>query len=145
MVSSPSNRAAIAFTVGWLSVIAWALTTASAAIFCAQVIANMASFLHPDYVWTQWQVYLIYVLLCIIAVAIVIGLPRQIPHLEMSSFTLSIVGFLVFFVAVLAASKGKQRASTVFTDWYNQTGWSDGTAFLLGVGTCMYTYLGVDS
>ncbi|KAI1619287.1 amino acid/polyamine transporter I [Exophiala viscosa] len=145
MVSSPSNRAAIAFTVGWLSVIAWALTTASAAIFCAQVIANMASFLHPDYVWTQWQVYLIYVLLCIIAVAIVIGLPRQIPHFEMVSFTLSIVGFLVFFIAVLAASKGKQRASTVFTDWYNQTGWSDGTAFLLGVGTCMYTYLGVDS
>jgi choline transport protein len=135
----------MAFTVGWLSVIAWCLTTASAAIFCAQVIANIASFLHPEYVWTQWQVYLIYVALCIIAVAIVVYLPRQIPHVEMVSFLASIIGFVVFFIAILAASKGKQRASVVFTDWSNQTGWGDGTAFLLGVGTCMYTYLAVDA
>src|ERR1700761_1781696 len=131
MVSPVAYRAALAFTVGWLSVIAWCLTAASAAIFCAQIIANLSSFLHPDYVWTQWQVYLIYVLLCTIAVAITILLPRQIPVFEMAFFLASIVGFVVFFVTVLATSKKKQRASTVFTDWYNQTGWGDGTAFLL--------------
>ncbi|KAK5386266.1 hypothetical protein LTR20_005766 [Exophiala xenobiotica] len=145
MVSSPKYRAATAFTVGWLSVIAWCLITATAAVFCAQIVGNIASFLHPDYVWTQWQIYLIYVLLCTIAVAVVIWLPRQIPMLEKVFFMASIVGFVVFFITVLATSKGKQSASTVFTKWDNQTGWSDGTAFLLGVGTCMYTYLAVDS
>lgn len=145
MVSSPKYRAATAFTVGWLSVIAWCLITATAAVFCAQIVGNIASFLHPDYVWAQWQIYLIYVVLCTIAVAVVIWLPRQIPMLEKVFFMASIVGFVVFFITVLATSKGKQSASTVFTKWDNQTGWSDGTAFLLGVGTCMYTYLAVDS
>ncbi|KAK5459908.1 hypothetical protein LTS15_004037 [Exophiala xenobiotica] len=135
MVSSPKYRAATAFTVGWLSVIAWCLITATAAVFCAQIVGNIASFLHPDYVWTQWQIYLIYVLLCTVAVAVVIWLPRQIPMLEKVFFMASIVGFVVFFITVLATSKGKQSASTVFTKWDNQTGWSDGTAFLLGVGT----------
>jgi choline transport protein len=145
MVSPVANRAALAFTVGWLSVIAWCLTAASAAIFCAQIIANLSSFLHPDYMWTQWQVYLIYVLLCTIAVAIVISLPKQLPVLEMVFFLASISGFVVFWVTILASSKKKESASTVFVDWNNQTGWGDGTAFLLGVGTCMYTYLAIDS
>ncbi|KIX05012.1 uncharacterized protein Z518_05884 [Rhinocladiella mackenziei CBS 650.93] len=144
MVSAPSNRAAMAFTVGWLSVIAWCLTAASANIFCAQIILNLASFYHPDYVWTQWQVYLIYVLLCVVAVAVVILLPRQIPQAEVVFFLSTVIGFVVFFVAVLAASETKQSASTVFTEWNNQTGWGDGTAFLLGVGTCMYTFLATD-
>ncbi|KAK5057849.1 hypothetical protein LTR84_011850 [Exophiala bonariae] len=145
MVSSSEYRSAVAFTVGWLSVIAWCLTAASAAIFCAQVVTNIASFLHPEYVWTQWQVYLIYVLLCIVAVVIVVWLPRQIPKLEVVFFLSSIVGFVVFTITVLSRSKQKQSSSKVFTDWYNQTGWGDGTAFLLAVGTCMYTYLAVDS
>ncbi|KAI1622604.1 amino acid/polyamine transporter I [Exophiala viscosa] len=146
MVSSPKYRAATAFTVGWLSVIAWWFITATAGIFCAQLVGNIASFLRPDYVWTQWQIYLIYLLLCTTAVAVVVWLPRQMPMLQMVFFMASLVGFVVFFITVLATSKDhKQRASTVFTKWDNQTGWSDGTAFLLGVGTCMYAYLAVDS
>ena len=106
----------MAFTVGWLSVISWCLTAASACIFCAQIIVNLASFYHTDYIWTQWQVWLIYVVLCMGAAAIVILLPRQIPVAEVVFFLASIVGFVVFFIAVIARSKTKQSASTVFTD-----------------------------
>ena len=77
MVSAPEYRAAVGFTVGCLSVIAWWLTVASANIFCAQIILNLASFYNPDFIWTQWQVYLVYVLLTIIAVAVVIYLPGK--------------------------------------------------------------------
>lgn len=141
MVAAPENRAAIAFTVGWLSVIAWCLTVASANVFCAQIIMNLASLYNPDFVGTQWQTYLVYVLLCFIAVAVVIYLPRQIPKAEMLFFSASILGFVVFFITVLARSDTKQSARTVFIEWNNQTGWGDGTAFLLGVGACMYTFL----
>ncbi|RVX66394.1 hypothetical protein B0A52_09624 [Exophiala mesophila] len=144
MVSAPENRAAIAFTVGWLSVIAWCLTVASAQIFCAQIIMNLASFYNPDFEGTQWQTYLVYVGLCFIAVAVVIYLPRQIPKAEIVFFSASILGFVVFFITVLARSDTKQSARTVFVEWNNQTGWGDGTAFLLGVGACMYTFLATD-
>lgn len=144
MVSPPKYKAPIAFTVGWLSVIAWALTAASACIFCAQVVVNLGSFLNPDYIWTQWQCYLVYVVLTIIAVSVVIFAPRAIPTGEKIFFYATVSGFLVFMISVLACSSPKQSASTVFTTWNNQTGWSDGTAFLLGVGTAMYTFLATD-
>lgn len=144
MVSSPSSRAAIAFTVGWLSVLSWCLTAASACIFCAQVVVELVTIYHSDYVPTQWQVYLIYVFLCIASAFIVILLPRQIPRAEQIFFLASVIGFVVFFITVLAVSDSKQSASVVFADWDNVTGWPDGLAFLLGVGTCMYTFLAID-
>ncbi|GAM88167.1 hypothetical protein ANO11243_061980 [Dothideomycetidae sp. 11243] len=144
MVSSPSTRASTAFTVGWLSVVAWCLTAASACIYCAQLIVNLAAFDHLDYLPTQWQVYLIYVLLCVAAAGLVTYCPRQIPQAEQIFFLASVLGFVAFFIAVLAASPSKQSAEIVFTKWDNQTGWNDGVAFMLGVGTCMYTFLATD-
>ncbi len=143
MVAHPRHRAAIAFTAGWLSVVAWWMTAASACIFCAQICVNLASFFNPDYVWTQWQVYLVYVLLTCLAVAIFVLLPTFMPKTEIVFFIASILGFLVFFITVLAASKTKQSGRTVFTQWNNQTGWNDGIAFFLGVGSCMYIFLGM--
>ena len=60
---------------------------------------------------------------------------------EVVFFLASVIGFVVFFITVLARSNQKQSGKTVFTEWNNQTGWGDGTAFLLGVGACMYTFL----
>lgn len=145
MVAPNRHRAVVAFATGWLSVFAWLFTTASACIFCAQVTLNIVTLFHPNYIPTQWQVYLVYVGYVLACTLVTIFLSSQIPALETVFFVASVSGFVVFFVAVLAASKSKQSASTVFVDWNNQTGWDDGTAFLLGVGQAMYTYLAVDS
>ena len=145
MVATPKYRAPLAFTCGWLSVLAWDMVTSSAFSFCAQVVLNVASFLHPDYQWTQWQVYLLYVLLTVIAVVIVNLMPRQLPLMEQVFFWMSISGFIATTVAMLVRSPHKQNASTVFVDWTNQTGWSDGTAFLLSAGACMYMYAALDA
>lgn len=138
MVAPERYRASIAFTTGWLSSFAWLFTTASANLFCAQICVNLATLYNPEYVWTQWQVYLIYTLVLIICTAIVIFLPKLIPAGETAFFWSSIVGFVVSFITLLAASDTKQSGSVVFTEWVNQTGWSDGTAFLLAVGQSMY-------
>ena len=145
MVAAPKNRAALAFTCGWLSVIAWDLASTSAVSYCAQIILNVASFLNPEYQWTQWQVYLVFVLLTIIAVAVINFMPRQLPLMEQVFFWMSISGFIATSVALVARSQHRQSASTVFVDWTNQTGWSDGTAFLLSAGSCMYMYVALDS
>jgi choline transport protein len=143
MVAPPKYRAVVAFTTGWLSVVAWWMTAASACIFCAQLCVNLASFFHPDYVWTQWQVYLVYLLLTCFAVALFVLLPSFMPKTEIVFFFATVLGFVVFFITVLATSDTKQSGRTVFTEWNNQTGWNDGIAFFLGVGSCMYIYLGM--
>lgn len=77
---------------------------------------------------------------------VVIYLPKAIPRGEIAFFSASLIGFFVFFITVLATSKTKQPGSVVFTQYVNATGgWSDGTAFMIGVGTCMYSFLATDA
>lgn len=130
--------------MGWLSLIAWCLTSASTSIVCAQICVDLVSFYHENFVAAARQVWLIYVLLLAVAAAVVILLPRAIPIGEIFFFLCSLIGFCVFFITVLATNKHKQPASAIFTDFQNVTGWSDGTTFMLGVGTCMYAYLATD-
>ena len=144
MVSSPSTRASVAFVMGWLSVIAYCLFTASCSIVCAQITAAIAGFWHEDFIATQWQIYLMYVLYQALATAVVTLFPRQLPKTEIVFFFISVSGCVVFFITVLSASETKQPAKVVFTEVVNVTGWSDGVSFILAVGTCMYAYIATD-
>ncbi|QKX64666.1 uncharacterized protein TRUGW13939_11842 [Talaromyces rugulosus] len=145
MVSSTGTRAFAAFITGWLSTLAWCLTTTSAAIYCAEVAQALASLFHPDYTPLQWQTYLIYLLLLILAGAFVCYAPKLLPTLEKGFFWCSLLAFLVSIITMLAASGPKQSAQVVFVKYSNQTGWSDGMSFVLAVGACMYAFLGTDS
>ncbi|KAK5940756.1 hypothetical protein PMZ80_007173 [Knufia obscura] len=145
MVAPEKHRAPIAFATGWLSSFAWLFTTASANLFLAQVCVNLATLYNPEYVWTQWQVWMVYSGFIILCAAIVIFLPKLIPIGETMFFWASVLGFAVSVIVMLAVSDRKQSGSVVFTEWVNQTGWSDGTAFLLAVGQAMYGFLCTDS
>lgn len=133
-VSPPKYRAAIGFTVGWLSSFGWLFTTASANLFCASLCINLATLKSPGYTPTQWETYLIYTAFIIICTAIVIYLPRAIPALETFFFWTSLVGFLVNTIVLLAVSPSKKSGSVVFTEWTNLTGWDNGVAMLLAIG-----------
>ena len=130
--------------MGWLSVIAYCLFTASATIVCAQITGAIAAFWHEDFVATQWQVYLMYVLYQALAAAVVVLFPRQLPKTEIAFFLISVSGCVVFFITVLSSSETKQPAEIVFTEVVNVTGWSDGVSFILAVGTCMYAFIATD-
>ncbi|KAJ5951948.1 amino acid transporter [Penicillium vulpinum] len=144
MVTSPKYRALVAFVMGWLSVVAWALTSASTALVCAQMIGSLAGIYNPSYIGQAWQTWMIYVLLVLIATTIVCLLPAALPRAEMVMFVSSFLGFVASFIAVLATRKHTQSAKTVFVDFENNSGWSDSTSFIIGLGTCMYAYLAID-
>ncbi|KAB8278901.1 amino acid transporter [Aspergillus minisclerotigenes] len=145
MVTPPKHRALVAFILGWLSVVAWALTSASTALVCAQMAGNLAGIYHLNYVVEAWQTWMIYFLLVLIATAIVCYLPTALPRGEMVMFVSSFLGFVVSFVTCLAMRSGNgQSAKAVFVDYQNTSGWSDGTSFIIGLGTCMYAYLAID-
>lgn len=105
----------------------------------------MASFYNPDYTIQRWQIYLMFVLIMLLCIAIVVGLPTLLPKGEIMFFLASLIGFLFFFISVLATSSPKQTAATVFTTFTNLSGWNDGTAFMLGVGSAMYSFVATDS
>ncbi|KAF2456314.1 putative amino acid permease [Lineolata rhizophorae] len=145
MVSPPSIRAPVAFIMGWLSVLAWGLTTASAVIVVAQITSSVAAFNNPGYEPTQWQIYLMSALAIILCGTVACLLPKLLPLVNQSFFAFSLLGFVVSFVAVLAGSDTKQSGDVVFVEFINNTGWSDGTAFMVAVGTCMYSFLATDA
>ncbi|KAH9203875.1 putative amino acid permease [Leptodontidium sp. 2 PMI_412] len=145
MVSSVEYRAVTAFVMGWLSVLAWVLASTSSAVFCAQIIAEIGTLYHPTYTTQRWHIYLLFVFVILLCGILIIFLPTLLPAGENIFFLASVLGFVVFTITVLAASKQKQPARVVFKEWENVTGWSDGMAFILGVGSCMYAFLATDA
>ncbi|KAH1613044.1 hypothetical protein KXX21_002144 [Aspergillus fumigatus] len=126
MVSSPKTRTPCAFVCGWLSSLAWCLTTVSGTIFIAQAILALGSFLNEDYYPRQWQTYLVFLALIILATAMVCLLAHWLPRLQEVMFWSSISAFVACLAAVLGMSKSKQSARVVFTQYQNETGWPDG-------------------
>ncbi|KAJ5927793.1 amino acid permease [Penicillium verhagenii] len=166
MVASPQYRSLVAFVIGWLSIAAWCLTSASTAIVCgktsnrkqqrteilanflchtlAQMAGSLASIYHPQYAAEAWHTYLIYLLIMILATAIVCFSPNAIPRGEVVLLWCSVAGFVASLVVVLATQRHPQSAQAVFTEYKNESGWNDGTSFIVGLGTCMYAYLAID-
>ena len=56
----------------------------------------------------------------------------------------SIVGFVICFITNLAMSGTKQPRSWLTEGGLGASGWSDGTAWLLGITNAMYAYGGTD-
>jgi choline transport protein len=100
---------------------------------------------HPNFAAAQWQVYLIYVMINVLATIIICYLPKLLPKIEQTFFLSSLFAFVTGFVTLLASSHDKQPGRTVFVNYNNQSGWSDGTSFLIGVGSCMYAFLATDA
>jgi choline transport protein len=145
MVSPPKYRAAISYAIGWMSIFAWWMLATGSCIFCAQAIAAMATVYHPDFIATQWQIYLIYVALTIVATAVIIFFAKWLPQGEIVCFWLSCVGFAACTIIVLARSNNKQSGRTVFAKWNNNSGWPDGAAFMIGVGQGMFAFIATDA
>lgn len=49
-----------AFVVGWMSILAWWIVTASGTSLAAVTVIGLAKFFHPEYTSHSWQVWLIY-------------------------------------------------------------------------------------
>ena len=88
---------------------------------------------HPALVIQPWHVYIAYLLILWTCVCIVILLNRIIPYLQDLGLFLVLVGGLVTIIVVAAMPPQHASNSFVWTNWVNQTGFSDGVAFPTGV------------
>ena len=110
-----------------------------------QMIGSIAGIYHPGYSPEAWQTYLMYLIIVILAASIICLLPRAIPKAEIVMLAATVLGFIASFVTLLAAQPQKQSGLAVFAKpFVNPSGFSDGTAFMIGQPICMYAYMGLD-
>ncbi|KAJ5729203.1 amino acid transporter [Penicillium malachiteum] len=130
MIAGEKYRQAAAFTVAWLNVLAWLFGSCSSVIYPAQLTMQLAQVYNPSYTPERWQIWLLYVALLLIGMVVVIYGHAFIARVEI----------MLCCSSLLAASKTKASAWSVFAKWENTSGWPNGFSFMLDVGQGMGMY-----
>lgn len=131
---------------GWLSILGWWLASGSVANFLASMILAIVSVWYPNYEQQRWHIYLIYVGLMWLSVAVIIFGAAYLPYFNKAIFVLSVTTFAATMISLFVVGRHDHApASFIFTDTQSVTGWSSyGFAFLLAVINATFGYLGTD-
>ncbi len=123
----------IGFFCGSLNFFGWIFDLASIVSIPANILVQMYAIYHPDFVILPWHGYIAFVLITWLCTAFVIFGNRLIPYLQHAGLFLIVVGGLVSIIVVAAMPREHATNAFVWKDFENQTGWSNGVAFLTGV------------
>ncbi|EFX00904.1 choline transporter [Grosmannia clavigera kw1407] len=102
----------------------------------ANISVSMYAVYHEDSFTSQpWQIYVAYLLILLLAAALVILANRLVPYTQHLGMFFVIVGGLVTIIVVAAMPHQRPTNAAVWKHFHenNLTGWQDGVAFLLGV------------
>ncbi|KAL9632290.1 MAG: hypothetical protein Q9204_003856 [Flavoplaca sp. TL-2023a] len=133
-----------AFVVGWMTLIGWWVITCSGVSLCAVSVAGLIRFWHPDFEAARWQIYLIYLATVFLTAAPLFISPRSVPKFTQATLFLSVSGFIVVFCMLLGLKKQTQPGSFLTQSGLGSSGWSTGTAWVMGIGNALYAYGGTD-
>ncbi|KAL8969325.1 MAG: hypothetical protein Q9183_002054, partial [Haloplaca sp. 2 TL-2023] len=129
-----------AFVVGWMTLLGWWIVTCSGMSLCAVSIAGIVNF---------WQVTtpafepLHYEADQIAACPLFLS-PKLIPKFTQATLFFSVTGFFIVFCMLLGLKKQTQPNSFITQSGLGTSGWSPGTAWVLGIGNALYAYGGTD-
>ncbi|KAF2120327.1 amino acid/polyamine transporter I [Lophiotrema nucula] len=144
ILAPPKTRRFAAFIVGWMSMIAWWLVTSSGVSLAAVCTTGLVQFFHPGFEAKAWQIWLIYCTVALITLLPVYFAPKKVPVTVQATLYMSLVGCVLWFVVILAMKGETQPASFITRPGLGTSGWSDSTAWLLGISNAMYTFGGTD-
>ncbi|KAK5049451.1 hypothetical protein LTR84_004380 [Exophiala bonariae] len=134
-----------AFVIGWMSVLAWWVATTSGLSLVAISSTGLAAFVNPSYTPKSWHIYLCYLGMALISVTPLFLFPKSIPKITSGSMYLSLTGFLVWFIVILAMRQHTNSGEFILQSNMGTSGWGQGTAWTLGVTNAMYCFGGTDS
>lgn len=136
-----------------MTLLGWWVITCSGVSLCAISVAGIIGFWQEGFEATRWQIYLIYLasilltgpslrtgcepLLTSIVAAPVFLHPKSVPKSVQATLYLSVSGFVVIFVLLLALKKHTQPGSFITRPGVGSSGWNPGTAWMLGVGNML--------
>jgi len=166
-LAPPGGKKWLSYVVGWASCGGLIATTASAPFACALQIQGLIGLCNPDYESKTWVVVVSFWGVLLLAGSVNIFGIKLLPafnYLSCNSpslfclwtmhmvykaivlmvVTIHIVGFLALFISLLAVAP-KNSATAVWATFENNSGWpNDGVAWLLGMLTSCYVFIGYD-
>ncbi|KAK5677213.1 hypothetical protein LTS10_010402 [Elasticomyces elasticus] len=144
ILAPPSNKRFAAYVVGWMSMVAWWVVTCSGISLAAVTLSGLVNFWHPNFVATQWEIYLIYVAVATVTVIPLFIAPKKMHWIVQATLYLSVIGCVLFLIVVCAMHRSTQPASFLTRSGFGESGWNAGTAWVLGIANAMYAYGATD-
>lgn len=133
LCAGPRLGRCIGFFAGFLNFFGWLFDLASIVYIMSELVIQMYSLYHPDYIIQSWHIFVVLVLITWICIAMTIFFNAYLPYLQQFGLFVIIVGGLVTIIVIAAMPKTHASSSFVWSDWSNNTGWGNGVAFLTGV------------
>ncbi|KAI1459182.1 amino acid/polyamine transporter I [Annulohypoxylon moriforme] len=140
-----SWKRSMSFWVGWTNIAGWLTLVTTEGFFAAQFIqaaAVIAS--NGTYEIEQWSTYLIFLAVLTFTTGSNIWGNRILGRWNDAALYWSLLGVVVISIVLLATSS-KNDAHYVFADFSNETGWSDGMAWILGLLQSALSLIGFDA
>ncbi|RFU80534.1 choline transport [Trichoderma arundinaceum] len=126
-------RRPISFVVGWANIVGWLVVVTVQDYFGAQFISAAAVVAsNGSYQITAAKTYGIYVAILVFTTVTNIWGNRILGKWNDAALYWSLFGVVIISIVLLSMSD-KTSAEFVFTDYNNETGWSDGMAWILGL------------
>ncbi|KAJ5488370.1 Helicase C-terminal [Penicillium expansum] len=126
------------FYAGWWNCLAWILGAASMSLILAQQTVAMYVQMHPEFVPSQWNVFVSFLLCTWTCCCVVLFMNRFLPHIGNLGLFFILAGVFVTIVvcAVMPHVTGSGYATDklVWATWENGTGYSQqGFVFVAGM------------
>ncbi|XXH03983.1 hypothetical protein Hte_010392 [Hypoxylon texense] len=138
-------KKSMAFWVGWVNIAGWCTLVTTEGFFGAQFVQAAAVIASGgSYEIEQWSTYLIFLAILAFTTGANVWGNRILGRWNDAALYWSLLGVVVISIVLLATS-GKNDASYVFADFQNETGWSDGMAWILGLLQSALSLIGFDA
>ncbi|KAJ9667320.1 hypothetical protein H2201_002521 [Coniosporium apollinis] len=135
----------VSYIVGWMCALGWQSYVPGAANICASSLQALVVVASDSYVPQTWHLVLLTILFCSFAILFNIFLARRLPGIEAGVFTFYVLGFIAFFIILLAMGD-RSSPNEIFTHFQDNAGWNSiGTACFVGVSGPVITMIGADS
>ncbi|KAI1100944.1 amino acid transporter [Jackrogersella minutella] len=135
----------MSFWVGWTNIAGWLTLVTVEGLFAAQFVqaaAVVAS--NGTYTIEAWKTYLIFLAVVTFTTGANIWGNRILGRWNDAALYWSLLGVVIISIVLLATSE-KNDARYVFTEFQNETGWSDGMAWILGLLQSALSLIGFDA
>ncbi|KAL4816103.1 amino acid/polyamine transporter I [Aspergillus spinulosporus] len=135
----------LSYISGWLTVIGWQATFATACYLTGTMIQGVSVLTHPEYTPSYWHPTMYYWAVVAFAVGINIVGRSVLPRLEGLILVVHILGFFAVIIPLVSLAE-ITSAKDVFAQFVNEGGWSsDGLSFFVGLIGCVFAFAGGDA
>ncbi|OKL64191.1 hypothetical protein UA08_01001 [Talaromyces atroroseus] len=138
-------RKILSFWVGWANIAGWLTLVTTEGFFASQFISAAAVIAsNGSYVIEAWKTYLIFLAILTFTTGANIWGNKILGRWNDAALYWSLLAVVIISIVILATSS-KTDASYVFAKFENETGWSDGMAWILGLLQSALSLIGFDA